>query len=94
MEGGGFSRSGPLVKCMISSFLGWMLKLMSVRAFSRMGKAFWSLVVLMEREEDEVRRTPSSTLEMPGETSETKSPKDPKKGETQRKRAELNRRVN
>ena len=31
-----------------------------------------------------------TALEMPGETSETKSPKDPKKGETQRKRAELN----
>ena len=34
------------------------------------------------------------SLEMPGETSVTKSPKDPKKGETQRKRAELNRHVN
>ena len=33
-------------------------------------------------------------METPGETSEMKSPKDPKKGETQRKRAELNRCVN
>ena len=33
-------------------------------------------------------------METPGETSEMKSPKDPKKGETQRKRAELNRHVN
>ena len=58
---GGFSWSGPLVKCMILSFLGWMLKPMSMRAFSRTGKVFWSLVVLMEREEDKVRRMPLST---------------------------------
>ena len=33
---GGFSWLGPLVKCMTSSFFGWMLRPMSERAFSRM----------------------------------------------------------
>ena len=34
---GGFSWSGPLVKCMTLSFFGWMLRPMSEKAFLRMG---------------------------------------------------------
>lgn len=54
----GLSLSGPLVKCIISSLLGWMLRPFMWRCL-RMGYVFCSLVMLADREE-EVRSTPSS----------------------------------
>ena len=56
----GFSLSGPLVKCMILSFLGWTWRLFAFKHWSRYGYAFCSLVVLVMRKEDEVRNTPLS----------------------------------
>jgi hypothetical protein len=57
---GGDELSGPLVKCMSSTFSACTCRPLSVSHLVRTVKAFWSLVTFVSRDLEVVRRAPSS----------------------------------